>query len=110
MVVTALNVPKVIYFGLVRIEKIVDSYLASTFPYSAALTKQVATVFLLALQCTYKDLRNSPTTKDVIDLFKFSCGEVKHGDPVADNTAPQSYIPYNLFPDHSVVGNDYHLL
>jgi hypothetical protein len=52
--------------------------------------------------------------KDVIglynnDLFKWSCGEVEHGVTVAANAAPQPYIPYNLFPDDSVVGIDYHL-
>jgi hypothetical protein len=71
-----------------KIENIVDSYLASSFPNSAALAKQVTKVFLLALQCTDRDLRNRPTMKDVIglynsDLFKWSRGEVEHRDAVA---------------------------
>lgn len=39
-----------------KIEYIADSYLARRFPNSAALTRQVTTMFLLALQCTEKDL------------------------------------------------------
>jgi hypothetical protein len=39
-----------------KIEYIADSYLASSCRNSTALTKQVTTLFLLALQCTEKDL------------------------------------------------------
>jgi hypothetical protein len=41
------------------------------------------------------------------DLFKLRCGEVKYGD--ADDTTPQRYIPYNRFPNDSVVVINYHL-
>jgi serine/threonine protein kinase len=113
-VTTLVNWARSVWMETGKIEKIVDSYLANSFSNSSALTKQVTTVFLLALQCTDKDLRNRPTMKDVIglynnDLFKWSCGEVEHGVTVAANAAPQPYIPYNLFPDDSVVGIDYHL-
>ncbi|GAU14515.1 hypothetical protein TSUD_250570 [Trifolium subterraneum] len=113
-VATLVNWARSLWMETGKIEKIVDSGLANSFPSSSALTKQVTTVFLLALQCTDKDLRNRPTMKDVLglynnDLFKWSCGKVEHGDAVADNTVPQPYIPYNLFPDDPVIGIDYHL-
>ncbi|PNX88372.1 receptor-like protein kinase [Trifolium pratense] len=69
------------YIAPGKIEYIADSYLAEAFPNSAELTKQVTTRFLLALQCTEKDLRKRLTVKYVTglykkDLFKLRCGEV----------------------------------
>jgi len=113
-VTTLVSWARSIWLETGKIEKIVDSYLVSSFCNSAALTKQVTTVFLLALQCTDRDLRKRPTMKDIIglyetDLFKWRCGELEYGDAVEANTGLQPYIPYNIFPDDSVVGIDYHL-
>jgi len=96
-VTTLVSWARSIWLETGKIEKIVDSYLASSFRNSAALTKQVTTMFLLALQCTDMELRKRPTIKDVIslyenDLFKGRCGEVEYGDAVSANTAPKSYI------------------
>ncbi|KEH28333.1 LRR receptor-like kinase [Medicago truncatula] len=97
-----------------KIEKIVDSYLASSFPNSVELTKQVTSMFLLALQCTATDLRKRPTMKDVIDLYKsdmckWRCGEVEDGDAFVANTTLQPCSTCNIFSDVPVVSIDDHL-
>ena len=96
-----------------KIEYIADSYLARAFPNSVALTKQVTTVFLLALQCTEKDLRKRPIMKDVIGLLKkhlfMRCDEEEYGDAVAADTSLQPYSPSNIFPNIPVVSNDHYL-
>jgi hypothetical protein len=76
-----------------KIEFIADSYLAEAFPNSAALTKQVITMFLLALQCTEKDLRKRPIMKDVVGLYKKDmfkcCNEEEYGGAAAADTSLQ---------------------
>ncbi|XP_045833546.1 receptor-like protein kinase isoform X2 [Trifolium pratense] len=95
-----------------KIEYIADPYLAETFPNSAALTKQVTSMFLLALQCTEKDLRKRPTMKDVIGLYKRDmfkwCDEEENRDVIASDTSLQSYSP-NIFPIIPVVSIDHHI-
>ncbi|GAU14516.1 hypothetical protein TSUD_250580 [Trifolium subterraneum] len=95
-----------------KIEYIADSYLAEAFPNSAALSKQVTTMFLLALQCTEKDPRKRPTMKDVIGLYKRDmfkwCDEEEYSDTVAADTSLQPYSP-NIFPIIPVVSIDHHI-
>jgi len=71
-----------------KTEKIVDPYLASEFPNSVALAKQVSAVLSLALRCIEKDPRKRPTMKGVIgffnkNLFKLRSDEVQYGDGLA---------------------------
>jgi len=71
-----------------KTEKIVDPYLASGFPNSVALAKQVAAVLSFALRCIEKDPGKRPTMKGVIgffnkNLFKLRCDEVQYGDGLA---------------------------
>ncbi|XP_045787320.1 receptor-like protein kinase [Trifolium pratense] len=81
-----------------KIEYIADSYLAEAFPNSEALTKQVTTMFLLALQCTDKDLRKRPIMKDVIGLFKKDmfkcCDEEEYGSAAAADTSLQPTVSH----------------
>ena len=77
-----------------KVEKIVDSDLASEFPDSASLAKQVTEVLLLALRCTDRDPRKRPTMTGVLgvyqqDIFKLICDDAG----VAGDVAPK---PYNV--------------
>ena len=77
-----------------KVEKIVDSDLASKFPNSAALEWQVTEVLLLALRCTDRDPRKRPTMRHVVgiyqqDRFKLSCEDAE----AAGDVAPK---PYNV--------------
>lgn len=95
-----------------KIEDIADSYLASSLLDSAAVTKQVTTMFLLALQCTEKDLRKRPIMKDILglyrkDMFK-QCDEEEHDDVVAADTSLQPCSP-NILPNIPVDSVENHL-
>lgn len=95
-----------------KIDYIADSNLAQAFPNSVALTKQVTTMFLLALQCTEKDLRKRPVMKDVIGLFKMDlfkcCDKEECSDAVTVDTLLQPYSS-NIFPNIPVASIDHHL-
>ncbi|KAJ1432165.1 Serine/threonine-protein kinase, active site [Sesbania bispinosa] len=100
------------YIAPGKIEKIADPYLASAFPNSAALAKQVTALFLLALQCTEREPHQRPTMKDVIgfyNVFQLRCDDVVYGDEVVVDVAPQPCDSLNLLSDVPVVSADQHL-
>ncbi|RYR45814.1 hypothetical protein Ahy_A07g031598 isoform B [Arachis hypogaea] len=91
-----------------KIDKIVDSYLAASFPNSAVLEKQVTALLSLALRCTERDQRDRPTMIEVVNfyrksIFKLRCDHMANdnndGAEVAVGVAPQS--PFNNEPDIS---------
>ncbi|XLU22350.1 hypothetical protein S245_058416, partial [Arachis hypogaea] len=91
-----------------KIDKIVDSYLAASFPNSAVLEKQVTALLSLALRCTERDQRNRPMMIEVVNfyrksIFKLRCDHMANdnndGAEVAVGVAPQP--PFNNEPDIS---------
>ncbi|XP_061338200.1 uncharacterized protein LOC133285060 [Gastrolobium bilobum] len=113
-VTTLVNWARSVRMKTGKIVMIADSYLASAFPNSALVAKQVTAVLLLALQCTERDARYRPTMEDVIKfyqngLFKLRCSDVVYGAEIAAVVAPQQYNSPNLFPDVPVVSIDHNL-
>ncbi|KAE9596257.1 putative protein kinase RLK-Pelle-LRR-XI-1 family [Lupinus albus] len=79
-----------------KVDKIVDSDLASAFLNSNVVASQVSGVLMLALRCTERDPRKRPTMEEVVHFYhrgKFTrrCDDEVYGTEVVADVAPQPY-------------------
>ena len=90
-VTTLVSWARSMWMRTTKIDKIVDSDLASAFACSAVLAEEVTGVLLLALRCTERDPRQRPTMQDVFVLMAYPTY-----DDVVNDGAEVAIDAYNV--------------